>query len=52
VKGYLDQIKKIDATKIHGKFVGDDGSIPDRGQEGVQLVLDRAYSMADEALAR
>jgi hypothetical protein len=52
VKGYLDQIKQIDATKINGKFVGDDGTIPDEGQDMVQLVLDRAYGMADEALTR
>ncbi|KAA8910420.1 hypothetical protein FN846DRAFT_939196 [Sphaerosporella brunnea] len=52
VRGYLDQIKQIDATKIDGKFVGDDGSIPEMGQDLVQLVLERCYTMADEALTR
>jgi hypothetical protein len=52
VRGYLDQIKQIDATKINGKFVGDDGTIPDQGQDLVQLVMDRCYIMAEEALAR
>ncbi|KAI5854409.1 hypothetical protein BZA05DRAFT_335573 [Tricharina praecox] len=52
IKGYLDQIQQIDATKIAGKFVGDDGAVPEKGQKQVQLVMDRCYAMAEEALSR
>ena len=52
VKGYLDQIKQIEAAKINGMFVGEDGSIPEQGQERVQLVLSRCCATADQALKR
>jgi len=52
VRGYLDQIKQIEAAKINGMFVGEDGSIPEQGQERVQLVLSRCCATADQALKR
>lgn len=52
IKGYLGQIKQIDATKVDGKFAGDDGAIPENGQEQVQTVMDRCYATAEEALHR
>jgi hypothetical protein len=52
VRGYLDQVKQIEAAKINGMFVGEDGSTPEQGQERVQLVLSRCYCVADQALKR
>ena len=52
VRGYLDQIKQIDATRIDGKFVGEDGSLPENGQDQLQLILDRCYATAECALSR
>lgn len=45
-------MRKIDATRLSGKFVGDDGSIPEEGQDLVELSLQRCYNMAEVALAR
>ncbi|KAF8541371.1 hypothetical protein BDD12DRAFT_948934 [Trichophaea hybrida] len=50
VTGYLDQIKQLDATRIDGKFVGDDATILEDGQDQVLLVLERSYVTAEDAL--
>ena len=52
VRGYLDQIKQIDAARIDGKFVGEDGSLPENGQDQLQLILDRCHVTAECALSR
>jgi hypothetical protein len=52
VEGYLEKIQQIDTTRIDGKFIGDDGTTPERGQDQVELILSRCYSMADEAMQR
>jgi len=46
----LDQIKQIDSTKVDGKFIGEDGTIQEDGQAQVQLLLDRSYATAEDAL--
>lgn len=48
----MAQVKAIDGERVDGKFVGDDGTTPEQGQEEVQQILDRCYAMADEALKR
>ncbi|KAI5784556.1 hypothetical protein EDC01DRAFT_618485 [Geopyxis carbonaria] len=52
VKANIEEIKKLEATKINGKFVADDGTFPDEGQEQVQMLVKRCYSMGEEAMKR
>ncbi|KAL7272040.1 hypothetical protein RUND412_005179 [Rhizina undulata] len=53
VNSYLSQIRQIDASRnSEGKFVADDGTVPEAGQEIVSTLLGRCYTMADEALRR
>jgi hypothetical protein len=48
----LEQIKSIDAARVDGKFVGDDGNVTDQGQAQVAQLLERCYATADDALKR
>lgn len=50
--GYLAKIKEIDAARVDGKFVAEDGSVPFEGQDIIDGLLQTCYSMIDEALKR
>ncbi|CCX31889.1 hypothetical protein FPQ18DRAFT_399782 [Pyronema domesticum] len=52
VKALLEQIKSIDAARVDGRFVGDDGNVTDQGQAQVAQLLERSYATADDALKR
>ncbi|CAZ79265.1 unnamed protein product [Tuber melanosporum] len=52
VMGYLATVKEIDATRLDGKFVAEDGSIPSEGQEILDGLLQTCYSIIDGALKR
>jgi len=50
--GYLATIKEIDAARVDGKFVAEDGSVPFEGQDIIDGLLQTCYSIIDEALKR
>jgi len=50
--GYLVTIKEIDAARVDGKFVAEDGSIPSEGQDILDGLLQTCYLIIDEALKR
>ncbi|RPA95548.1 hypothetical protein L873DRAFT_1829751 [Choiromyces venosus 120613-1] len=52
VMGYLATVKEIDAIRVDGKFVAEDGSIPSEGQEMLDGLLQTCYSIIGEALKR
>ncbi|KAI5837542.1 hypothetical protein DFP73DRAFT_306573 [Morchella snyderi] len=52
VEGYLSQIKDIDTSRIDGKFVAEDGSIPETGQDILDTLLTRCYIVAENALQK
>lgn len=52
VEGYLSQIKEIDATRVDGKFVSEDGGIPGTGQDILDTLLKRCYIVAENALEK
>ncbi|KAH8155892.1 uncharacterized protein LAJ45_00904 [Morchella importuna] len=52
VEGYLSQIKEIDASRIDGKFVAEDGNIPETGQDILDTLLKRCYIVAENALQK
>ncbi|PUU84360.1 hypothetical protein B9Z19DRAFT_960596 [Tuber borchii] len=52
VMGYLATIKEIDAARVDGKFVAEDGSVPFEGQDIIDGLLQTCYSIIDEALKR
>ncbi|PWW75287.1 hypothetical protein C7212DRAFT_198595 [Tuber magnatum] len=52
VMEYLATVKEIDAARVGGKFVAEDGSIPSGGQDILDGLLQACYSIIDEALKR